>query len=234
MAMNTYSLLSTAFSAIRIPIGTDEAVRVVFATFGVALLLISIFGGGISIKEISMPKIGWWQRILAFIFGLILIFMGCLRGPDKPGNETPTLPDKPGNKISAPPDKLGNETSTLPDKQGNKISTAPDKRAIRFTICDEITPDQIEKIINIQIDGKYYGQLVTNTARPKATLPIFLERGGIHQYTIEARAYWKSSREMHQDSCSATNQLEFENDKVYKIASSHEVKWILWLEQTTE
>lgn len=59
---------------------------------GLLFILIAIIGGGFSIKEIKIPKIQKWMRVLSFFVGLGLVYLSFFQPPTIP----PTLNDTSG------------------------------------------------------------------------------------------------------------------------------------------
>ncbi len=72
---------------------------------GLLFILIAIIGGGFSIKEITIPKIPKWMRVLSFLVGLGLIYISFFSPipPSQPPQPTqspqPTQPPQPTNNI---------------------------------------------------------------------------------------------------------------------------------------
>lgn len=53
--------------------------------FGAALLVVGIIGGGIEIKEFSIPKVSWLTRFISFVLGALLMVVGLqIDRTDKP------------------------------------------------------------------------------------------------------------------------------------------------------
>lgn len=42
---------------------------------GLALVIVSVIGGGFQVKEISVPKIGRMARVIAVLLGMLLVLM---------------------------------------------------------------------------------------------------------------------------------------------------------------
>ncbi|MFQ5674851.1 MAG: hypothetical protein ACE5G1_03055 [bacterium] len=50
---------------------------------GLALVIVGIVGGGLKVKEISVPTMGKIARLTALIVGIVLVLMGILENGDK-------------------------------------------------------------------------------------------------------------------------------------------------------
>ncbi|HXH71541.1 MAG TPA: hypothetical protein VNI58_01835 [Mariprofundaceae bacterium] len=75
---------------------------------GGLLVLTSVLGGGFEVKEVKIPKIGGWARMLAGIIGTILIVLGIGMSTSSTNNNT----------NPAPPSVQGSSTFWLSDNLG--------------------------------------------------------------------------------------------------------------------
>lgn len=69
------------------PITTD--VMVICILGGLVFIFIAIVGGGFSIKEITIPKLPKWMRVISFFVGLGLVFISIFSA-EKPEDESTT------------------------------------------------------------------------------------------------------------------------------------------------
>ena len=71
------------------------SIHIVLVVLGAVLVLSGIVGGGLSLKEIKLPKLNKLSRILACIFGVIFIVAGIYleKIPDKKNNQNPIIYD---------------------------------------------------------------------------------------------------------------------------------------------
>jgi len=78
----------------------------VFAIAGIAALFIGIFGGGVRIKEIKIPPMQLWARVLISITGIVLMFISIflskpeLIQPALAGEETSQATEIPATPTS--------------------------------------------------------------------------------------------------------------------------------------
>lgn len=70
--------------------------------FGCILILIGIIGGGLELKELKIPKVSSFSRVIAIIGGIVFISMGIEFPVFKPDIPSPTLLSDPTNKPEVP------------------------------------------------------------------------------------------------------------------------------------
>jgi hypothetical protein len=79
---------------------------------GAALIFVAILGGGLEAKDVKIPVLNIWARILSFVFGIVLIVVGLYPSvleyhpiaPEDRGNQHATpSPNSAGTQIPQPP-----------------------------------------------------------------------------------------------------------------------------------
>lgn len=63
--------------------------------FGAILLAVAILGGGFELKELKVPKVSWFPRLISAFVGMFFVVLGI-------GLETPPI-DPPSPTVSTPP-----------------------------------------------------------------------------------------------------------------------------------
>jgi hypothetical protein len=75
--------------------------QLVLATAGSIALLVGLFGGGVKAKEIEVPKINVWPRILSSLIGIMLIGVAIkLPNPASPSAVPTPMPNLPTESAS--------------------------------------------------------------------------------------------------------------------------------------
>lgn len=83
---------------------------VVAVTGGIAVLL-ALFGGGIKVKEVELPPLPGWVRIIAGLVGFVLILLAALP-PVLPPQPPPPPPPAPNARIMEPQHESGGRVPT--------------------------------------------------------------------------------------------------------------------------
>lgn len=66
----------------------EMEIKTIAFIFGIVLLGIGILGGGFQIKELSIPKVGWFPRFFSILVGTLFITLGV-------GLDTPPIDPNP-------------------------------------------------------------------------------------------------------------------------------------------
>ena len=92
---------------------------------GLALIVIALLGGGLEVKEIKLPVLGIFPRLLSFVMGTVLVSLALFGRDILPEGTTPAFtPSAPKEAKAINPDK-GKGTSDKPDKGTDAIDAAP-------------------------------------------------------------------------------------------------------------
>lgn len=143
--------------------------NILLLILGGLLMLISIIGGGFEVKEIKIPKIGSWARILAGITGIILLIVGVeLSDLDRhvPGVNT--------NPVEYAPGFGANPEGTT-------------QSAITFSLRDELGQGTVSEQVRVIVDGKEEGTLTVNEHYPTSRIAITVPSAGRYSYALEVR-----------------------------------------------
>lgn len=94
--------------------------------FGAGLFGIGIIGGGIQLKEFSVPKVPWFTRFISFALGGFLMILGL--GFYINENPTPPVPE-PTPTVQSTPQTTPTPTITPSDPQSSPPLPLPDDRS---------------------------------------------------------------------------------------------------------
>jgi hypothetical protein len=101
-------------------------IRWIFVIAGVLLVIASVFGGGLEIKELKIPKIRKGARILSAVVGIVFIAIGISYKPPWPGRSpeitTPQVEiTSPQEGASVPPEITVEGTLSSPIPEGYSL-----------------------------------------------------------------------------------------------------------------
>jgi hypothetical protein len=56
-------------------------IHVVCFIFGAILLGVGLVGGGVTVKDLSLPRVSWFSRLISFALGAFLMVLGISLSP---------------------------------------------------------------------------------------------------------------------------------------------------------
>ncbi len=166
-------------------------IKTIAFIFGVILIGIGILGGGFQVKELNIPKVGWFPRFFSIIVGAFFIVLGV--GLDTPPVVSP----------EAPP-AVSPETAS----------------AVEFTISDSLGEGQISEQVSVLIDGKFIGQLTVTQDFPESVLRVTVPRAGTYSYTVEAIATFVVNSSYITIKGAGQGNIAVEQGKVFDLVGS--------------
>lgn len=131
--------------------------------FGATLLIVGIWGGGIEIKELKIPRVGGMVRSLSLLIGIIFIVLG-LWGGGLLGA---------GNSING---------------DNKKISFTIKCSLGRFNELREI-----ESAARISVDGQQVANFFLDKNNPSQSASIYLQKPGEYTYYFEGYTIWSNA-----------------------------------------
>jgi len=135
--------------------------------FGAILLVVGIWGGGIEIKELKIPRVGGMARSLSLLIGIIFIFIGLWIGgfiQEEISNVDPIIIDN--NKIAF----------TIKGSLGR---------------VDELR--EIESNALIYIAGKKVVEIYLDKNNPSASVSVYVQKPGEYKYYFEGYSIWSNA-----------------------------------------
>lgn len=166
---------------------------------GIGLIIVSILGGGIEAKEVRLPQLGIGSRILAAIFGALLLAGagGLLDRYIKPVAITKPLPPADAtvtartttsasvpistpssNPQPAPLEQLKASPTASPVSR----STLPVKKGTDVTVVNYLGRDQIYEKIAVIVNGHKVGTLSVNQNESFDAIKVRVKPGD--RYTL--------------------------------------------------
>lgn len=129
---------------------------------GLVLLAVAIVGGGIELKEVKVPPIPVFPRLLAATSGIaLMIFAAALRIPPDP-----------------PPANGGVEALAA------IAPAASIPQGIRVVLTDQLGSGQYRERLAIILDGKKYAEIEVSQGTPEQMVEIELPKAGTYAYLI--------------------------------------------------
>jgi hypothetical protein len=160
--------------------------------FGVILLAISIIGGGFELKELKVPKVSWFPRLISAFVGMFFVVLGI--GLD------PSTSD-PGSALS------------------NPQSTNPPQSSINFTISDKLGAEigQVSEQVTVFINERMVGTLTVNQDYQQAVLQVTVPSPGGYTFTANGRAVFSDGVER---SCAGQGNVDVSDGKNYAVTAN--------------
>ncbi len=165
--------------------------------FGVILIGIGILGGGFQLRELNIPKVGWFPRFFSIIVGAFFIVLGV--GLDTPPAVAP-------------------DTSTF--SQINASNNSNQETVTEFIISDILGDEQISEQVSILIDGKFVGTLTVNQDFPESMIRVTVPRSGTYTYTAEAVATFAIDGSYITVNGAGQGNISVEHGRVFDLVGS--------------
>jgi hypothetical protein len=165
--------------------------------FGAILLGIGLIGGGISIKDFSIPKVPWFSRFISFALGACLMLLGLSMSPAMVNSSTspapvappspapvetsppvalPTAPVSSANPVASPSPVPVESAAPLAGIAGNQPATqASSDEAYQASVIEQL--ESVSEQIGLggyELIDAYGDQLEDNASN---VLPLILEEG---------------------------------------------------------
>ncbi len=174
--------------------------------FGCILIFIAVIGGGMEVKELKVPKVGRSTRIAALVGGVVFIGLG-VGLPSIQRREPPLNPgaspvkNKEPEPLPATVETPKAEKTVLPVEQkepeprpatqktsdAEKLVPAPSPvPPVKFTLVDELGPQQIAENVRIYINDQLAASLLVNQQQTAVSTTVRVPRPGRYAYTIVA------------------------------------------------
>ena len=167
--------------------------------FGCILVLIGIIGGGLEVKELKIPKVGWPTRILAIIGGIVFISFGFIFPDDEP-------PSRRGNDVP-----VEERTPQLPQ-------AAKDEN-VEFTVVNELGLGQISEDVQIYIEGRLVGELLVDKEHNMVSIKINVSSSGSYPYVILADGVFVNQfGQLYRSRCRGDGVIEVNEGAVFRVA----------------
>jgi hypothetical protein len=155
-------------------------IHVVCFIFGAILLGVGLVGGGIAVKDISVPKVPWFSRLIAFALGAFLMVLGISLSPSilSSTNPPPLSSPSPSPSQSAPSPAQSVVPVTSPASE--PTSTADDDTAYQNQVFMQIKEVARKAGFSGYTLIDSYGEKLQDNS--SASLPLTLAQG--IDYTI--------------------------------------------------
>jgi hypothetical protein len=125
--------------------------------FGVGglLLVAGLLGGGLEMRELKIPRVGRFARVLATGAGAVCILLGIA--------------------MSTPPEA----------GPGDNVARAAETGPVHFTVRDQLGENQISEQVTVILDGRRVGDLTVNADFPESQIEVSVDDPGRHDYTVD-------------------------------------------------
>jgi hypothetical protein len=122
---------------------------------GSLLLVAGLLGGGLEMRELKIPRVGRFARVLATGAGAMCILLGI--------------------GMSTPPEA----------GPGDNVAKAAEGGPVHFTVRDQLGETQISEKVTVIVDGRRVGDLTVNADYPESEIEISVDEAGRHDYTVD-------------------------------------------------
>ncbi len=186
-------------------------VDVVFVIFGLALICVAIFGGGIEVKEIKIPRAGRFARIFAGCAGCALVILGLvIEGTFFPNGSEPD--------------------NGLEDPNAAVILN------VRLGKSEDGKQKEIETELSIALNGEHAAKFLLDPNSPSASRSVKLAKSGEYQYHIEGYSKWSTVPD--NITVVGNGKIFLRVGRAYtvgasSIPSASTQEWIVYLKQDT-
>jgi hypothetical protein len=135
--------------------------EVIIGGLGALLIVTAVLGGGFELRELKVPRIGRFARLISAVLGCVCVLLSV-------GIAVNTAP----SAVAAPQGGRGPdpETSTL----------------IHFTVTDELGDAQVTEQVSIVLDGRRVGDLTVDQDNPASSMQHSLRGPGQYSYTLSS------------------------------------------------
>jgi hypothetical protein len=127
---------------------------------GGLLLVTGLLGGGFELRELKVPKVGKFARVLATAAGGVCILLGL-------GLHT----------LAEPTDQSAAATPTT----ASEHVAAP----VHFSIADQLGDGQVSEQVAVIVDGRRAGVLTISMDYPGSEVDVTVDAPGRHDYPLD-------------------------------------------------
>jgi hypothetical protein len=187
-------------------------VSLVAITFllGCALIIVSIVGGGITVKEISLPALGRGPRALAAAFGVILIAMA-LAKPELLGS---------GSESRRPEQPSGGIVTPVPTGPAPELSrTAPTGQTVWIT--SNLADEQAFERTEVYLGGRKLGEFALDRTRRSGILKI-TATGKQEDYYLRATLGVAIGSNVQVYEVEGNGRIELQPGNIYSVSVAFE------------
>jgi hypothetical protein len=142
--------------------------------FGGILVLVAVVGGGFEIKEVKMPRVGWFARLPALALGLVFVAMG-VAGLASSGSSS-ELVDPPPVETSASPPVVEPPPEVPP--------VVVEDTTIVFTVTDTLGTGQWWEELTLYIEGEEIGTLYVDGTSTDDYINVEAPGPGTYSYEL--------------------------------------------------
>jgi len=136
---------------------------------GALLVGVAVLGGGIEVKEITIPKVSSFVRAVAGCAGLVFILLGL-----KAGGVIPPFGPQDPNKPTGGPDNSVMQTPFMLSAVLGKTRTAR----------------EIETQIVVFLESKQVAEFTLNARSPSKSVELSVSEPGEYQYHLKGYTKW--------------------------------------------
>lgn len=134
--------------------------------FGAILLVVGLWGGGIEIKELKIPRVGGMARSLSLLIGIIFIFLGLWVGGFIGAEKT-------------------NGDQVIDDK---KIAFT-----IKGSLGRVNELREIESKARIYVAGNKVIEISLDKDKPSDSVSVYVQKPGEYKYYFEGHSIWSNA-----------------------------------------
>jgi hypothetical protein len=172
--------------------------------FGGLLLLVAAVGGGFELRELKVPKVAAFGRVVSAVVGATLVLVAILVSPVvAQGSEA--------SRSVAP----GSQTETHAPRTPAEASIAS---PVDFMIEDVLGEDQITEQVKVEVDNRVVGTLTVDVVHPTATVTVTVPKPGQHTYTLTSLSTFQfDDGEMMEISGYGHGQMEVSTGRLFRL-----------------
>lgn len=147
----------------------DMEIQTISFIVGVILIVVGIFGGGIEIKEIKIPRVGRFARTMSSLIGMLFIVLGLWAGG-----------------VIVPEVLVTHDSGDNVD--GNKIAITISSSLGRVGELREIQSN-----VRIFVQGRSVAELLLDENNPSQSASVELDMPGQYKYYFEGYTVWSDN-----------------------------------------